>query len=212
MKRIALFIALFVTTSAFAQAQDVITIPTVTGSGIVQVPVYLRDTAGTPLGIDQSAGSRIQSFSVRVTYSPASAVQSIGFTRSGITAPLTPMFESSPSAPGSVSLLASFDEGSNLIPFASNAALPGDEIGRLVVALSPTAVPGSTITLTLDPVLTQLTDEGGSPATIETVGNGRLSLVSGAIRVASANVPTLSEWALGVFIASLAVIALRFRM
>jgi hypothetical protein len=191
---------------------DVITVGNATGSGVVDVPVYIRDTAGTPLGIDQPPGSRIQSYSLRVTYSPASAVQSISFSRAGITAPLTPTFENSPSAPGSVALLGTFDETTNLIPFTSNAALPGNQVAHLLVAIAPGTPAGTNITLTLDPVLTQLTDEGGSPATIETVANGRLLLVNGAILVDDASVPTLGEWALGLLAVGLALVALRMRL
>ena len=39
------------------------------------------------------------------------------------------------------------------------------------------------ITLTLDPTLTQLTNEAGTPATIETTANSRLVLVNGSITV-----------------------------
>ncbi|MFL6246901.1 MAG: hypothetical protein ACJ74H_12800 [Thermoanaerobaculia bacterium] len=200
-------------TPAFAQVApaDVVTVGTVSGAGVVAVPVYIRDTAGTPLGIDQPPGSRIQSFSIRVSYAPTTAVQSIAFTRAGITAPLTPTFESSPSVPGSIALLATFDETTNLIPFNSNAALPGNFVGQLLVTLSPTATAGQVISLTIDPVLTQLTDEGGTPATIESVANGRLTLVNGSITVVSA-VPSLSTWGLILLALSLAVFALKMRL
>lgn len=191
---------------------DVITVGTTSGSSVVDVPVYIRDTSSTPLGIDQPSGSRIQSYSIRVTYAPASAVQSISFSRDGITAPLTPTFESSPAVPGSISLLGNFDETTNLIPFTSNAALPGNRVAHLLVTIAPGTAPGTNITLTLDPVLTQLTDEGGTPATIETVGNGRLTLVNGAILVVSGTVPTLGEWALGLLAVALAFVAVRMRM
>ncbi|HEX7809841.1 MAG TPA: IPTL-CTERM sorting domain-containing protein [Thermoanaerobaculia bacterium] len=191
---------------------DVITVGTTSGSGVVDVPVYIRDTSSTPLGIDQPAGSRIQSYSIRVTYAPASAVQSISFSRDGITAPLTPTFESSPAVPGSISLLGNFDETTNLIPFTSNATLPGNQVAHLLVTIAPGTAPGTNITLTLDPVLTQLTDEGGTPATIETVANSRLTLVNGAILVTSNTVPTLGEWALGLLAIGLAFIAVRLRM
>jgi hypothetical protein len=94
----------------------------------------------------------------------------------------------------SIALLDNFDESTNLIPFTSNAAAPGDQVATLHVTLAPSVAPGTTITLALDPVLTQLTDEGGTPATIETQANGRLTLV-GAIHVVGA-VPALSTWAL----------------
>jgi hypothetical protein len=190
--------------------RDVVTVGSVSGSGIVDVPVYIRDTTGTPLGLDQPPGSRIQSFSIKVDYSPASAVQSISFTRAGITLPLTPTFEVSPSAPGSVSLIDNFQESTNLIPFTPNAN-PGNVVGHLLVQLSPTATPGTTITLTLDPLLTTLSDDSGSAATQETVANARLSLVNGAIVVA-ALVPTLGTWALALLAIGLCVIAVRMRM
>jgi hypothetical protein len=190
---------------------DTITVGTVTGSGVVDVPVHIRDVSGTPLGIDQPAGSRIQSYSIRVTYSPASAVQSISFSRAGITAPLTPTFESSPAVPGSISLLGNFDEATNLIPFTSNLAAPGDLVAHLLVTIAPGTAPGTVISLTLDPVLTQLTDEGGSPGTIENEANGRLVLIDGSVTVA-APIPALSPWALLLLFAGIAVVATRFRM
>jgi len=201
---------------AMAQAADVVTVGEVEGNGVVNLPVYIRDTSATPLGIDQPAGSRIQSYSIRVTYLPTAAVQSIAFSRAGITAPLTPTFESSPAAPGSISLLGNFDEATNLIPFTSNAVVPGDQVANLVVTIAPGTAPGTLITLTLDPVLTQLTDEGGTPATVETVANGRLVLVSGSILVTgaaeAAAVPMLPPWALAVLAVSLAVVAVRMRI
>jgi hypothetical protein len=212
--RILLLLAFaFPATHAIAQAVDHVTFSSVAGNGTLNVPVYIRDSAGTPLGIDQPAGSRIQSYSIRMTCAPASAVQSITFTRAGITAPLTPTFESSPAAPGSVALLDNFDETTNLIPFTSNAALPGNQVGQLLVTLAPGVIPGTFITLTLDPLLTQLTDEGGTPATVETVANGRLALVNGSITVtaapaAAAAVPTVGQWGLLLLTLALALVAL----
>jgi hypothetical protein len=202
-----------ITASAVAQgAPDVITVGTATGTGVVDVPVYIRDTANTPLGIDQPSPSRIQSYSLRVNYAPTSAVQSVTFQRAGITSALTPQFENSPSAPGMIALLDNFDETTNLVPFTSNAALPGNQVAHLLVTIAPGTPPGTLITLTLDPVLTQLTDEGGTPATAETVANGRLLLVNGSITVTSSAIPTLQEWALGLLAVALAFVALRMRI
>lgn len=193
---------------------DVITVGTVTAPATtVDVPVYIRDVSGTPLGIDQPPGSRIQSFSIRVTYSPAAPVQSVTFTRAGITAGLTPTFEVSPSSPGAISLLVTFPEGTNLVPFTSNAPAPGDLVAHLVFTLAPSTPPGTTITLTLDPVLTQLTDEGGNVATRETVTAGTLQLVNGAINVTGPpGGPTLDVWALAVLTLLLAIAAVRLRL
>ena len=192
---------------------DVVTVGTVAGSAgsTVTVPVFIRDTSATTVGIDQPFGSRIQSYSIRVAYAPTSAVQSITFTRSGIAAPLTPLFENSPATLGAISLIDTFAETTNLIPFTSNAALPGNEVGQLNVTLAPDVAPGTTITLMLDPTLTQVSDEGGTPATLETQSNGRLTLVSGAITVVNP-VPSVSTWGLLLLAASLAVFAVRMRI
>ena len=192
--------------------QDVITV----GSGIapagtvIDIPVSIRDTSGTPLGVDQPPGSKIQSFSIKVNYAPASSVQSITFTRAGITASLTPTFESSPTGPGTISLLDTFQESTNPIPFTSNAALPGNQVAHLLITLSPSATPGA-LTLTLDPTLTQLTDQAGSGATKETVAAGNLLLVNGVVTI-TAFVPAMSTWALILLAASLAIIAVRMRL
>lgn len=163
-------------------AQDVITVGTVTADGpTVDVPVSIRDRSGTPLGMDQPATSRIQAFSIRVTYAPAAAVSSVTFTRAGITANLHPAFETAPASTGAISLLASFQQSTNPIPFTLNASAPGDLVAHLVFQLSSQATPGQNITLTLDSATTQLTDDGGSAATKESTGTGQLTLVNGSI-------------------------------
>ena len=67
--------------------QDVVTVGSAIGPAgtTVDVPVFIRDTSGTPLGMDQPPGSKIQSYSIKVNYAPAASVQSITFTRAGIT-------------------------------------------------------------------------------------------------------------------------------
>jgi len=181
-------VALFLVTNIFlagiAAAQDVITVGTATADDgpTVDIPVYLRDVSGTPLGVDHPAPARIQAFSIRVTY-PASAVSSVTFSRAGITAGLTPVFETAPASSGAISLLASFQQSTNPIPFTSNAPAPGDLIAHLVFTLSSSVTPGSDIALTLDAATTQLTDDGGTAATKETAGNGHLALVDGSIHI-----------------------------
>lgn len=191
---------------------DVVTVATVTADGpVITVPVHVRDVSGTPLGIDQAFGSRIQSFSIKVDYPVSPFIQSVTFTRAGITAPLTPTFETSPAAPGSVSLLMNFDETTNLVPFVSNAAAPGNQIGQLTFTFAPSTPPGTTIPLTLDATLTQLSNEGGT--TTETVANGDLLLVPGAVTMlaiaGSAGIPTLGGWVLLLLAFALSVIVLR---
>jgi uncharacterized protein YjdB len=186
--RAALFLllaAIVAAPAAFA-ASDVLTVGTVTASGnTVDVPVYVRDVSGTPLGVDQPAGSKIQSFSVKVTYAPASAVSSVTFTRAGITASLTPTFESSPGTAGTISWLATFPESGATVPFTLNKAAPGDQVAHMIFTLSGSQTPGTAISLTLDSATTQLTNQGGT--TKETTTNGGLTLVDGAI-----NIPALT--------------------
>jgi Bacterial Ig-like domain (group 2) len=167
-----------------AKALDSVTVGTITTSATtVDVPVYIRDTSGTPLGVDQPAGSKIQGISIQVNYAPAAAVSSVTFSRAGITASLTPSFETSPSSAGSISLLDAFAEATNPVPFTLNAAAPGNQVAHLVFTLSASATPSSTITLTLDSTNTQLNNEGGTT----TEKGANLQLVNGAI-----NIPPLS--------------------
>jgi len=190
--------------------QDVVTVATVNGAQFttVDVPVFIRDVSLTTLGLDQPPGSRIQSYSIKVNYAPASAVQSITFSRAGITAPLTPTFENSPSSAGTISLLDTFQEATNLIPFTLNGLPPGNQVAHLLVTLSPTATVGQVITLTLDPTLTQLTDEAGNAATIESTSNSRLALVSGSITVVP-SVPAMSYLVLALLAVALAVVGFK---
>jgi len=193
---------------AAAQAADSVTVGSLSApaGSTIDVPVSIRDVSGTPLGLDQPPGSRIQSYSIKVDYSPAASVQSVTFTRAGITASLTPTFEASPASPGSISLLDTFQEATNLIPFTLNAPPPGDQVAVLHVTISPTATVGSTITLALDPVLTQLTDQAGTASTRESVTNANLVLVPGAILVTTP-IPAFSTWALALLAIALAAIA-----
>src|ERR1051325_202570 len=167
MKRIAITalcaLAVAVPLQAQPLPQDAVTVGTVSAPGgtTVDVPVYIRDVSGTPLGIDQPSGSRIQAYSIRINYSPAAAVQSISIGRAGITAPLTPLFESAPASAGSIALIDTFDETTNLIPFTSNKPAPGDQVAHLLVHLAPTQTP-QIVTLTLDATLTQLSNQAGT--------------------------------------------------
>src|ERR1044071_9789365 len=216
LARVALLIAILMMMLPAAPAaaqpipQDVITVGTSTGAAntVVNVPVYIRDTSGTPLGIDQPPGSRIQSYSLKVDYSPASAIQSVTFTRAGITQSLTPVFESSPASSGTITLIDTFDETTNLIPFTSNAALPGNQVAKLHFTFAPGTLTGTVVTLTLDPTLTQLSNQGGTIS--ETVNNGTLTLVNGAI-VQTQDIPLLDPRVLILLGIVLALVAIRFR-
>jgi hypothetical protein len=198
-------------TATAQQTPDVVTVGTVAANGpVINVPVYVRDVAGTPLGIDQPFGSRIQAFSIKVDYPVSPYITGVTFTRAGITAGLTPTFETSPSAAGTISLLMSFDETTNLVPFVSNAPAPGNPVGQLTFTFAPSTPPGTNIPLTLDATLTQLDNDGGT--TTETTINGALALVNGAVTVLAvpaADTPTLGTWALLVLAAALTLLALR---
>ena len=186
-----------------ATVNDIVTIGAIniaSAGATVDVPVYIRDTSGTPLGIDQPFGSRIQAYGLTVNY-PTASVQSITFTRGGITAPLTPTFESSPSVAGSITLLDVFQESTNLIPFTSNAALPGNQVATLHVTIAPGVAPGTTINLTFDSTLTQLNNQAGTIK--ESVPTNNLTLVNGSILVTAA-APALSTWALAMLAIALA--------
>jgi len=182
--RFAFAALLLVLLAGAAAAQDVIEVGNATADGpTVAVPVHLHDVSGTPLGMDRPPASRIQAFSITVNYSPASAVSSVAFTRAGVTSGLKPVFETAPGGGGSVSILASFQQSTNPISFTLDGGAPGDLIAELVFTLSPSAAPGSDITLSLDAATTQLTDDGGSAATKETAGNGALGLIDGSIHI-----------------------------
>src|SRR5947209_6993181 len=188
---------------------DVVTIGSGVNSGLtVDVPVYIRDTAGSPLGIDQPAGSRIQSYSITVNYAPASAIQSVTFTRAGITQSLTPAFESSPASAGSITLIDTFNETTNLVPFTSNAPLPGNQVGKLHFTFKPSTLTGTVVTLTLDSTLTQLSNQAGT--TTETVSGGTLTLVNGSI-VQTQDIPLLDPRLLLLLGIVLVFVAIRLR-
>jgi len=183
---LAAALAAFLSSRPASAQQDVITVATVSGSGTVDVPIYIRDVSGTPLGVDQPPGSKIQSYSIKVDYTPTTPTATI--SRAGITASLSPSFESAPSSAGSASLLDTFQESTNPIPFTLNAPAPGNQVAHMLVTIPGSIMPGTVIPLTLDPALTQLTDESGSAATKETMANGRLTLVNGSITVTAAPV------------------------
>src|SRR5689334_18798690 len=178
MKKILIAVFGSLAIAGAAAAQDVITVGTVTADGPnVDVPVFVRDTSGTPLGVDKPAGSKIQAFSIKVNYSPAAAVSSVTFTRAGITQSLSPSFETSPASSGTISLIESFSETTAPIPFNSNAPGNGDQVAHLSFVLSSSATPGTPIALTLDSSTTQLSNQGGT--TSETTANGGLALTNG---------------------------------
>jgi hypothetical protein len=179
--------------AAAQAATDVLTIGTVSvssGTGQVEVPIYIQDNTGTLIGRDQPPTKKITGFTLQVTYgpnpcidTPATGSQRIDLT-GGILANQNADFDSRPKvANTSQSWIYSSAETNGLIPF-TDAAAPGDQVGAMVFNLSGCSA--GTINLVI-------TTSGGTGAglvsdsgTDETVGNG-LTVVNGAINVALPN-------------------------
>ncbi len=174
-----------------ARAQDVLTIGSgsAASGGNAQIPLYLRDAGGTPLGSDAGTGNRIQGIALKVSFSPASAVVSATFARAGVLQPLTPLYESLLTPPGAVSYAGLFAETSNPIPLTLNAAAPGDRIGTIVVTFSNTAIAGTAVTLSIDSATATLSNQAGLVG--ETVANAKLALVNGTATVDGATTTTI---------------------
>ena len=173
-------------------AQDAITVGAGSAApqGIAYVPVYVRDVSGTPLGIDQSAGNRIEALVLKITHSPASAVASISFQRGGI-AGVTPKYERQVQGIGTFGYVAGYSESAPHLALSLDAAAPGDWIGNLVVTLSPQAVIGSTVVLSVDAATATLSNDRGTLG--ETVANGALALTNGSVAVKAATTTTLAS-------------------
>ncbi len=174
-----------------AQATDVLTIGTVSvssGTGQVEVPIFIQDNTGTPIGRDQGARLRISGFAMQVVYGPNSCIDTpataslrIDLT-GGILASQSADIDSRVKvANNSQSWIYSSAETNGLIPFTA-APAPGDRIGAMVFNL--TGCPAGPINLVI-------TTTGGAEATLssdnsvsETVGSGGLSVANGAINIA----------------------------
>src|SRR5262249_50804596 len=114
------------------------------------VPVYVRDTSGSPLGMDQAAANRIQGIGFKVSYAPLASVTVVSFTRAGVLQGLTALYETTLTPAGSVGYVGSFAQSTNPIPFVSDASAPGSLIGYLNVTIAQNAPVGTPITLTID--------------------------------------------------------------
>src|SRR3954452_6633650 len=118
-------------------ASDVLTVGTLTATSgsVAAVPVYVQDSGGTPLGMDQSATDRIQGIGFKITYAPTSAVSAATFARAGVLQGLTPLYENVLTPAGSVGYVASFVQSTDPVPFVLDAASPGNLIGYLNVTI-----------------------------------------------------------------------------
>jgi hypothetical protein len=167
--------------SVSAFAQDTLTVGSVNAAAgaTVQVPVYVRDAAGTTLGSDAGAGRLIGGYAFKVLYAP-SRIASITFARAGVAAAPAPLFESTFSGTDYLSAVASFSE-TNPMSFTLNASAPGNQIGTLTVTLQPSIPNGTVIPLTLDAPSAMLSSQ--SSAERETIALGNLTVVDGSIVV-----------------------------
>lgn len=175
-------------------AQDVISIGAAGGNGggyvgdTIDLPVYLLDARGTALGMDAGAGKRIQGVAFRITCSPASTLSAVNFSRAGVLASLTPLYEKKVTSAGAVAYAVSFAESSNPVPFNQSAASPGDRIGTLSITIA--SGPGP-ITISIAGGAAALSSESGS--VIETTVNGRLATSNSSLGIwPSSTTTTLS--------------------
>ncbi len=168
-----------------AGAQDVLGVATIGGAPgqTRDVTVTVRDVAGTLLDEGDGIDLEIQGFAFRVDVAPAGLVTPVTFLQAGVTAGHTPVFPVVTVQPDHVIVLMSFDETTDPLAFVLNAAPPGNVIGMLRFTLSPSAPLDTVITLTVAPASATLVN--GAATLSETLANGHLDLVDGAIVIQS---------------------------
>ncbi|MFH1177831.1 MAG: PKD domain-containing protein, partial [Acidobacteriota bacterium] len=160
----------------------------------INVPLFVRDLAGTPLGGDAGAGNRIQSFAIKVGWSPASAVANVSIARAGIAASLTPLEETVSRTPTTISLAETFAEATDPLPLQLESPFPGDQVARVRVTLAAGVPLGTVVSLAIDTAGTRLANETGS--TLETPALGTLIPYDGGIMVTGTPAANLAALAL----------------
>lgn len=163
-------------------AADELRIPLVLADAgsVVRVPVLVRDLAATLLNEGDGADNEIQSFAFQVLF-PATYVDSIGFDQAGVTAGKTAFFSQVTPAADNIYVLKAFDEATNPLVFTLDAALPGNTIGELVIAIDPTTPVGTAIPLQMFALNAALIDDSATES--ETVANNQLLLFDGQVTV-----------------------------
>ncbi|MFL6245452.1 MAG: PKD domain-containing protein [Thermoanaerobaculia bacterium] len=173
-------------------ASDTITvgIAGVTAGQVARVPVYIRDVAGTALGMDQEA--RIQSIYFRVLFNNPQLIEGckttqfpdcqITFVPAGVLTGLTPAEQTLSVGATSMAVRYLFNPATSPIPFSLNKTAPGDLIGYIEAKVVESVVQGDRINVEFDPEAesTSLSDSDGVPT--EVVGSGLL-LFGGTITV-----------------------------
>ncbi len=179
----AVLVVALLAPATIASAQDVITlgsISKVSAGQVITVPVYVRDVAGTPLGVDQASGRAIQALAVTVEATSSDVVSILDFQRAGLTSSLVAVYENQVDAGGDRrSWIVSFSETQDPVPFTLDAPAPGEQVADLLVRVRSTFAPGDYVRLRLAPATTVLGNQQGT--VVETRANGRLSLVGGLL-------------------------------
>jgi len=145
------------------------------------VPVTIRDLAGTLLDEGDGPNLEIQGFAFRLDFAPAQHITAVTFVQAGVTAGHTPVFPVITPAADHIIVLMNFDEGTDPLLFTLDAPPPGNQIGSLRFTLSAGAPLGTLITLTLASASATLVN--GAATLSETVANGHLALAAGSLEV-----------------------------
>ncbi len=179
--RAALALVLALAGSSSAGAQDVLGVAAIGGlAGQTRdVPVTIRDLAGTLLDEGDGTDLEIQGFAFRLDFAPAEHVTAVTFVLAGVTAGHTPVFPVIMPAADHISVLMNFDEGTDPLLFTLDAPPPGNQIGSVRFTLSAGAPLGTLITLTLAAASATLVN--GAATLSETVANGHLVLADGSL-------------------------------
>lgn len=162
-----------------AQRSDTLSLgnPSIVGT-TVEVPVFINDRSGTPLGMDQPPDLRIGAFAFSILFSNGERVESATAVRSGITADLTPLIEVSlRSSQGTVAYIGSFSSGPVF-------RLDSDHPGDLVVTLrflfqdgtSAEVIQATTYGIDGERARTVLSNRAGT--TTESLTDGHLTITS----------------------------------
>lgn len=186
MKRLLSFLLPLVLVSAAAAAEprDGVTVGTVAGTpgSRVEIPVFIRDAAYTPLSRDEHSDRKIQAFTFQVLWEPASAVTAASVTRAGLVADRTPLAEFSRTFENSLFYSATFGAtGYDALPFTLDAPEPGDPVAHILLDLAPRLQPGTAVRLALSRTTTLLSNQGGTVS--ETAEGDTLDLVDGLVLV-----------------------------
>ena len=177
--------AVVLVTAAFlageAKAQDAITLGAGNISGgtanqVINIPIFVRDKSLAPSTLDENTEpAAIQGIGVRVNFSPAASVASASIARSvTCTGPATDV---PASGSGFASLATVAQLATNNFAFTLDAPAPGNQCMTLTLTLS--GAPTFPINVSLDSAFANLSDQFGTAATQETVGNGRLQALGG---------------------------------